>query len=804
MSDTEKFLNSAESGMPLVSKLLYQLIDEKYRILLDESSDLMCITDREGKFIYVNQKLADSLGYTKKEMLSLHMEDIISPESRNFFQEKTREFLKAGKARIEHFVLKTKYDGKIVGELNSRAVYDNAGKFCGAKSVFKDHTKFLAIERLEKKYESMLEDGINMIDSVIFILDKEFRIRWATTSAHKYFGFDKIEIIGEDLRQIFKDKAGAFIQDSDTFFKNVFYAYEENRCVESFEFEIAPMAGRQNYIMEYWSYPITQGDLSGGRIEIFRDITARKKAEETLEYYYKKIHAIMEHAVEGIVELRMDNSVEFANKSFQEMVGHSDIEILNKSFLDFIHPDERSRLASIKLIRKAREITFVRKDGTWLYVLMSSIPLVFGTHSPHVLLFISDITEGKTAAYKLRDANLTLRALNDSLLDLSLRDVRTGLYNARYMHERLTEELKRAKRFLRPFSLIMIDIDFFKSINDSFGHLFGDVILKDFTELIKKTVRETDIVVRSGGEEFMILLSDTNSPGALTVAQKIAKALKITALGDAQRRIRVTVSMGVVSYPETGDADMTGLLNAVDQAMYQSKHNGRNRITVFSKVSRSSENEKVLTQGSSLEGFRERLKNISLRNEESILESLMPLVRQAHQRIGYPADHIDLVLKEIERLAVSFSMSEKEILNLKRAALLRDLGFLNVSSDLLMKDENNPLSKEDLQSIREHPLHSLEMIRDVSFLSPLSRDILYHHERYDGQGYPEGLKGEDIPLSTKIISVVDAFEALTSVRPYRPKPLSRQQAFEVIRSEAGKQFDPVVVEHFLNQTLQIR
>ena len=180
----------------------------------------------------------------------------------------------------------------------------------------------------------------------------------------------------------------------------------------------------------------------------------------------------------------------------------------------------------------------------------------------------------------------------------------------------------------------------------------------------------------------------------------------------------------------------------------------------------------------------------------------MPLVRQAHQRIGYPADHIDMVLKEVERLAVSFSMSEREILNLKRAALLRDLGFLNVSSDLLMKDAKNPLSKEERQSIREHPLHSLEMIRDVSFLSPLSRDILYHHERYDGQGYPEGLKGEDIPLSTKIISVVDAFEALTSVRPYRPKTLSRQQAFEVIRSEAGKQFDPVVVEHFLNQAAQ--
>ena len=132
-----------DPDMPLVSRLLYQLIDEKYKTLLDESSDLMCITDREGKFIYVNKKLADSLGFTKKEMLGMHMNDILCEESQREFAEKAKEFLKDGKTKISNFAIKTKFGGRIVGEMNSIAFYDNLGKCCGAKAVFKDQAAFV-------------------------------------------------------------------------------------------------------------------------------------------------------------------------------------------------------------------------------------------------------------------------------------------------------------------------------------------------------------------------------------------------------------------------------------------------------------------------------------------------------------------------------------------------------------------------------------------------------------------------------------------------------------------------------------
>lgn len=794
MQDDNRPFNPEEAETPLISRLLYQMIDEKYRTLLDESSDLMCITDRAGKFIYVNRKLADSLGYTKKDLMGMHFNDIIAEESRPAFAEKAREFLKGGRIRIENFILKTKFKGRIVGEMNSMAFYDNAGKYCGAKAVFKDHTKFLEIETLEKKYESMLEDGIGSLDYIVVILDKDLKVKWASTSVQKYFCLDKSLVVGEDMRKLLKEKVCSAIRQNEAFLARILGAYEADVHVAGLESEVIG-AGGSTYFLEYWSYPITHGDLNGGRIEIWRDITERKKSEEQLEYYYKKIHAIMEHAVEGIVELRTDNSIEFVNQSFLNMAGYTEMEMLDRPLSDFVAADERTRLVSVKLIRKAREIAFIRKDGTPLYTLMSSIPLVFGMQPPHTLCFISDITETKTAALKLRDANLQLRALNDSLLDLSLRDVRTGVYNYRYLAERLTEEVKRARRYFRPFSLIMIDIDFFKAVNDTYGHSFGDVVLKEFAGLLKDSVRETDIIVRSGGEEFVVFLADTDSSGAMTVAQKIIKAIEATPLGDDQRKISITISLGIASYPEAGMQDPAALLDAADSAMYRSKDKGRNQVTLYSSITFDKKSQKeVANQGLSFERLKDRLKSINQRNEESILESIMPMVREVEKRLGYSHGYIEAVVKHVEQMVESFGMSEGERRHAHRAALLCNLGLLTVPEKMLQKQ--GPLTPAERKLVNEHPIRSLEIVRDFSFLNPCGRDILYHHEHFDGTGYPEGLKGEKIPPISRMIAVAETYEALTHARPYRARVFSKDEALQLIAQESGRQFDSAVVDHF--------
>ncbi|MDD5574346.1 MAG: diguanylate cyclase [Candidatus Omnitrophica bacterium] len=799
MDYLEKILNPGDEDLPLASRLLYQLIDEKYRALLDESSDLMGIVDRDGKFIYVNRQLADSLGYTKKDMLRIHMYDIIAKESLAAFTEKTKEFLKSGRLRMPDFVLKTKWGGKVVGEMNSIAFCDNEGRYCGAKAVFKDRTKLLEIQRLEKKYESMLEDGIDTLDYIIMILDKELHIRWASSSVMTYFGLDKTGIIGEDVRRVFEEKLKEVIQEHDVFLANAIAAYEDHRVIESFECQVKRPGADDISCVEHWSYPITHGELSGGRIEIFRDITRRKKSEEMLEYYYKKIHTIMGHAVEGIVELRTDNTIQFVNKSFLDIMGYSEEEMTDRSLYDFILSEERRHLVSIKLIRRSREIVFVKKNGTYLYALASSIPLVFGTHSPHTLCFISDITETKMASVKLRDANLTLRALNASLVENSLKDVRTGVYNERYLHDRLTEEVRRARRYFRPFSLIMIDLDFFKAVNDAYGHLFGDVVLRGFADLLKTNVRATDIVVRSGGEEFVVFCPDTDSYGALTVAHKVARALEKTRLGDTGRRLTVTASMGIASYPEAGVFDPLELLEVADQAMYQSKARGRNRITTYRKPGHEQEvrSEPAEVPGmESVAGIKERLRYVNARNEEAVLESLRPLILRLNGFLGYDPGYADRLVKDVESLCVELSLPEPETHRARRAALLCNLGFLSLPREILGKTS---LTDQEVALVRKHPFLSADILKDIAFLDPVKEDILAHHERFDGTGYPRGLKEKIIPMPSRMIAVAEAYEAMTSPRPYRTKPFGRKEISDVFLMESGRQFDPAIVSCFLRQ-----
>jgi diguanylate cyclase (GGDEF)-like protein/PAS domain S-box-containing protein len=800
MDYLEKILNPGDEDLPLASRLLYQLIDEKYRTLLDESSDLMGIVDRDGKFIYVNRQLADSLGYTKKECLNMHMNDIIAPESRAVFAERAKEFLKSGRLRIQDFVLKTKWGGEITGEMNSVAFCDNLGRYCGAKAVFKDRTKLLEVQRLEKKYESMLEDGIDTLDYIIMILDRNFRVRWASSSVGRYFGLDKTDLVGQDMRKIFGENFKGLILEHDLFLRGILAAYEANISVENIEYQMKRPGSPDIDYIEHWSYPITHGELNGGRVEIFRDITRRKKSEEMLEYYYKKIHTIMEHAVEGIVELRTDNTIQFVNKSFSDLMGYLESEMVDRSLYDFILPEEHRRLPPVKLIRRAQEIVFVKKDGHYLYALASSIPLVFGMQPPHTLVFISDITEAKTASIKLRDANLMLRALNASLVENALRDVQTGVYNYRYLHERLYEEAQRARRYFRSFALIMIDLDFFKAVNDAYGHLFGDAVLKGFADLLKVSVRATDIVVRSGGEEFVVFCPDTDGFGALTTARKIASALKQRPLGNRDRRVTVTASIGIASYPETGVFDPMALLNAADQAMYRSKAQGRNRITVFHREEAETGKTQISTHKNSDGDFilkmTERLRYVNLKNEEVVLESLAPLARRTNEILGYDPGYTDRIVKNVEGLCLKMALPEADAFRARRAALLCNLGFLSLPREVLRKPS---LSEQERALIRRHPFFSIDLVGSIAFLAVLKEDVLAHHEHFDGSGYPRGLKEGMIPMASRMIAVAEAYEAMVSPRPYRAKPLSRKETASAIAKESGRQFDPAVVACFLKQ-----
>ncbi|MFA5315389.1 MAG: HD domain-containing phosphohydrolase [Candidatus Omnitrophota bacterium] len=330
--------------------------------------------------------------------------------------------------------------------------------------------------------------------------------------------------------------------------------------------------------------------------------------------------------------------------------------------------------------------------------------------------------------------------------------------------------------------------------------MFGDTVLKGFADLLKVSVRATDIVVRSGGEEFVVFCPDTDGSGALTMARKIAAALEQKPLGNGDRRVTITVSIGIASYPETGIFDPMALLNAADQAMYHSKAQGRNHITVFRKEEALAGEAQAPVRKNSDEDFilkmKERLRYVNLKNEEAVLESLRPLTRRANEILGYDPGYTDRIVKDVEGLCLKMALPEAEAVRARRAALLCNLGFLNLPRDVLRKSF---LNDQERALVRQHPFFSIDIIGPIAFLAALKEDVLAHHEHFDGSGYPRGLKEGMIPIASRMIAVAEAYEAMVSPRPYRAKPLSRKETASAIAKESSRQFDPSVVACFLKQ-----
>jgi len=354
-------------------------------------------------------------------------------------------------------------------------------------------------------------------------------------------------------------------------------------------------------------------------------------------------------------------------------------------------------------------------------------------------------------------------------------DELTGLYNHRYFHERLDEEITRCSRFGDIFTLLFLDMDLFKTYNDVYGHLEGDEILREIGRNILDSIRGIDMAFRYGGDEFTVTLPQASLDDAYTVAERIRK--RIESEMDS-RGVALTCSVGIASWPTDG-VMREELLQAADAALYRSKETGKNRISLASEVARS------------------RAMGVAIRpeGETGVLSTIYALAATVDAKDHYTYGHSKKVSKYATEIAEALGYSEDRIATIRAAALLHDIGKIGVSDGVLMK--TNVLDADDWESIRAHPKLGVAILKHVGGLSGCLAAIQYHHERYNGSGYPAGLKGENIPLDARILNVADSYDAMTSLRPYREGKMSSDQALEEIRRCSGTQFDPKIVEVFV-------
>lgn len=377
--------------------------------------------------------------------------------------------------------------------------------------------------------------------------------------------------------------------------------------------------------------------------------------------------------------------------------------------------------------------------------------------------------------------------MQQEVVHYATTDGLTGLNNHRVFIEQLNQEIERAARYSRDISLLMIDIDHFKSFNDIYGHQAGDRVLKNVAESIQKSIRATDFAARYGGEEFAVILPETIGEQALVVAERLRVNISAHELSlQKGERAFVTASIGFATYPLDADDGGT-LIRKADQGFYLAKESGRNRICRHSD-----------THGKPDGALPDEVRHIL---KDTSLTSIKELAKAIDAKSNYMRGHSFEVAALSVMTAREMGLQDKEIEGLRIASLLHDIGNLSIPDAILNKPGR--LTDEEKKIIQGHPGLTEILLRYYPMSESMLPAILYHHERFDGNGYPRGLKEEEIPVSAKILGVVEAYHAMVSPRPYK-KRKTRLEAIAELEQEAGKQFDPLIIKTFVELLLRVQ
>jgi diguanylate cyclase (GGDEF)-like protein/PAS domain S-box-containing protein len=432
---------------------------------------------------------------------------------------------------------------------------------------------------------------------------------------------------------------------------------------------------------------------------------------------------------------------EFMGKPMEEIIGKTDFDLFDRQRADiFIFNDKET----LKLKQPRRSEEWVVYPGGERVLLDTLKTPYCGVDGELIgTLGISrDITERNQK--------------EEEISYIGYHDYLTGLNNRRCFEEK--KKRLDAEEYL-PLTAVFADMDGLKLINDGFGYANGDKLLIEAAEILKKCCRASDVVFRIGGDEFCILLPKASAETARKIVKRIRSMCDSTYIDLGGSSVRPSISMGYDTKIRA-EQDFSDIIGNAENLMRRSK----------------------------------------LLQRKNVRSDLLSTIKDTMLESSHESpEHAERLVKLALALGEELNLSEERLMKLELAAALHDIGTTSIDNNILSKQEE--LTQDDWAQIRKHPEAGYRIAQATSELMPISEYILSHHERWDGKGYPQGLKGEQIPLISRIITLVDSYDAMTEDRPYR-SAMTQQEAISGILRNAGTQFDPKIVKIFIEKIVK--